>query len=49
MLPLLNISAAGAAEAFELIEIKRFKNILGNIIYLGLQNSTTHLFKENLK
>ncbi len=49
VLPLLNISAAGAAEAFELIEIKRFKNILGNIIYLGLQNSAAHLFKENLK
>lgn len=47
--PLLNISAGGAAEAFELVEIKRFKNILGNIIYLGLENSTAHLLKENKK
>lgn len=47
--PLLNISAGGAAEAFELVEIKRFKNILGNIIYLGLENSATHLLKENKK
>lgn len=52
VLPLLNISAAAAAEAFEQIEIKRFKNILGNIVYLGLQNSAAHLFlvkEKNVK
>lgn len=51
VLPLLNISAAEAAGAFEQINIKRFKNILGNIIYMGLQNSAAHLFqvKENTK
>ena len=44
VVPLLNISAADAVNAFELLDICRFKNILGNILYLGLENSTAYLF-----
>lgn len=42
----LNVCAVSAAEAFELIKFKRFKNILGNIIYLGLQNSAAYLLSK---
>ncbi len=43
--PQLNICIAEAAKAYELIEIKKFKNILDNLIYLGLQDT----FKKELK
>ena len=33
------------AKAFELLEIKKFKSILGNIIYLGLEDT----FKKELE
>ena len=35
----LNICIAEAAKAYELIDIKKFKNILDNLIYLGLQDT----------
>ena len=34
-----------AAKAFELLEIKKYKNILGNIIYLGLERNLEELKK----
>lgn len=40
----LNICIKEAAAAFELLDIMRFKNILGNIIYLGLEDSQKQLF-----
>ena len=43
--PSLNICIAEAAKALELIDIKKFKNILDNLIYLGLQDT----FKKELK
>ena len=42
----LNLCIAESAKAFELIDIKRFKNILGNIIYLGLDNSQKEILKK---
>lgn len=39
----LNICISEATIAFELIDIKRFKNILGNIIYVGLEDSQKHI------
>jgi hypothetical protein len=42
----LNFCISEAAAAFELIDIKRFKNILGNIIYLGLENSQNEILKK---
>ena len=41
----LNICVGEAARAYELIDIKKFKNILDNLIYLGLQDT----FKKELK
>ncbi len=37
--PQLNICIGEAAKAYELIDIKKFKNILDNLIYLGLQET----------
>ena len=45
----LNISVKEAAAAFELLNIMRFKNILGNIIYLGLEDSQNKLFLKEKK
>ena len=45
ILPSLNISIAEAAKAYELLEIKKFKNILDNLIYLGLEDT----YKKELK
>lgn len=42
--PQLYVCANEAAKAFELLEIKKYKNILGNIIYLGLEDT----FKKEL-
>ncbi len=39
----LNICISEAIIAFELLDIKRFKNILGNIIYIGLEDSQKHI------
>ena len=35
----LNICVSEAAKAYELLDIKKFKNILDNLIYLGLQDT----------
>jgi hypothetical protein len=43
--PQLNICVAEAIKAYELIDIKKFKNILDNLMYLGLQDT----FKKELK
>lgn len=42
----LNICIKESAAAFELLDIKRFKNILGNIIYLGLEDSQKQIFSK---
>ncbi len=39
IVPQLYISAAEAAKAFELLDCKKLKNILDNIIYLGLEDT----------
>ena len=44
-LPQLYFCVNEAARAFELLEIKKFKTILGNIIYLGLEET----FKKELE
>ncbi len=41
---LLNITGAEMAAAYELLELKRFKGILDNIVYLGLQQSIDRVF-----
>lgn len=41
---LLNITAAEMAAAYELLELKRFKGILDNIVYLGLPASMERVF-----
>ena len=38
-----------AINAFELIDILKFKNILGNIIYMGLEDTLTRSKKEFVK
>lgn len=43
--PQLYFCVNEAAKAFELLDIKKFKNILGNIIYLGLEET----FKKELQ
>ena len=47
--PQLYFSVNEAARAFELLEIKRYKNILGNIIYLGLEETFTKEVKLDEK
>ena len=42
----LNFCQSEAAKAFELLNIYKYKNILGNIIYLGLESSRNKLLKE---
>ena len=37
--PQLYFCVNEAARAFELLEIKKYKSILGNIIYLGLEET----------
>ncbi len=39
IVPQLNIAAAEAAMAFELLDIKKLKNILGNIICIGMEET----------
>ncbi|MBQ8304455.1 MAG: hypothetical protein IJX79_05900 [Clostridia bacterium] len=42
----VNLSAAEAARAFELLDICKFKDILGNIIYLGLEETSKEVFEK---
>lgn len=42
----LNVCVKEAAAAFELLDIWRLKNILGNIIYLGLEESQKQIFSK---
>ena len=50
VLPSLNMCIGEAENAFELLNIERFKNILGNIIYVGLEESQNAvIFKEKVK
>lgn len=42
----INLSAAEAQRAFELLDICKFKDILGNIIYLGLEETSKEVFKK---
>lgn len=42
----VNLSAAEAQRAFELLDICKFKDILGNIIYLGLEETSKEVFKK---
>ncbi len=42
----VNLSAAEAQRAFELLEIFKFKDILGNIIYLGLEETSKEVFSK---
>ncbi len=46
---LLNITAAEMAAAYELLELKRFKGILDNIVYLGLPASMERVFNRKKK
>ena len=39
LLPQLNIAVSETAKAFELLEVKKLKNILGNIIYVGMEET----------
>lgn len=45
IVPQLNICIAEISKAYELLDIKKFKNILDNIIYLGLEDT----YKKELK
>ncbi len=45
----LNFCVTEAAAAFELLDIKRFKNILGNIVCLGLETSQKQVFSKESK
>lgn len=42
----LNVCIAESRAAFELIDIMRFKNILGNIIYIGLEDSQNQILNK---
>ncbi len=46
---ILNFCETEAAAAFELLTIYKYKNILGNIIYLGLDLSRKQILKEKQK
>jgi hypothetical protein len=46
---LLRITGAEMASAYELLELKRFKSILDNIVYLGLQESMERVFTRRNK
>ena len=45
----LDFCQVEAANAFEILKIYKYKDILGNIIYLGLDNSRENIFKEKTK
>ena len=42
----LNICIGEAEAAFDLLDIMRFKNILGNIIYVGLEDSQQQIIDK---
>ena len=42
----LNITVAELGAAYELLELKRYKTILDNIIYLGLPASAEEIFRK---
>ena len=47
ILPRLNVCIGEAEMAFELLEIMRLKNILGNIVYVGLEESQQRIIKRS--
>ena len=44
--PILNLCIGEAEVAFDLLEIMRLKNILGNIIYVGLEESQKRIINK---
>ncbi len=42
----LNICITEATKSFELLDMMRFKNILGNILYVGLEDSQKQIFSK---
>lgn len=46
---ILNITIAQIATTYELLDIKRYKSILDNIIYLGFKNTQTIIFDKYKK
>lgn len=46
VIPVLNVCISEAEVAFDLLEIMRLKNILGNIIYVGLEESQQRIIKR---
>lgn len=46
LLPILNTCIGNATLSFELLNIKKYKGILENILYLGLKQSQTEVFKK---
>lgn len=45
----INLTAGEAQAAFELLDIYKFRDILGNIIYLGLEESAKSILQNNKK
>jgi len=45
----LDFCQVEAAKAFELLKIYKYKDILGNVIYLGLNDSRDKILKEKIK
>lgn len=49
LLPILNTCISNATLSFELLDIKKYKGILENILYLGLKASQKAVFKKEKK
>lgn len=47
--PILNTCISNATLSFELLNIKKYKGILENILYLGLKHSQTTVFEKEKK
>ena len=45
----LNLTAAQAQSAFELLDIYKFRDILGNIVYLGLEETAKSVLQNDKK
>lgn len=45
----LNLTAAQAQSAFELLDIYKFRDILGNIVYLGLEETAKSILQNDKK
>ena len=43
---MLNVTVAELGVTYELLELKRYKPILDNILYLGLPNSAEEVFRK---